>query len=237
MIPFSSQLVRGTLIRRYKRFLADIRLEDGQEITAHCANTGAMTSCGKPGDQVLLSYNPSPKRKLPYSWELTTTEQSWVIINTSVSNRLVRFALENSQIPELRGYDTVNREVKFGLNSRLDFHLQDNKGILRECYIEVKSVTLKRDHELAFPDTVSTRGTKHLNELAQIAQSGRRAVLFYLVNRSDGDCVKVAKDLDPNYAKAMKNALDSGVEVLAYRSKVSHNGIQLGSSVDFIFNH
>ena len=217
-MKFESALTKGTLIKRYKRFLADIILESGEEITAHCANTGSMKTCGKEGDTVWLSYHPSPKRKLPYSWEFTEVENGYVGINTALPNKLVYEAIESGSIKELRGYDILKREVKYGEKSRIDIYLEDSKSILKPCYVEVKNVTLLGDDCILFPDAVTTRGQKHLDELATMVDKGYRSVMFYLVNRPEGDYFKIADHIDPDYKAKLVAAKEKGVELLAYRA-------------------
>ena len=231
-MKFENGLVKGKLIKRYKRFLADVTLENGDQITAHCANTGSMKTCGSEGDTVWLSYNPSPKRKLPYSWEFTEVEGGYIGINTARPNSLVEEAIKLEHIKELNGYDSLRREVKYGEKSRIDILLEDSNGKLPPCYVEVKNVTLLGDTCIEFPDAVTTRGQKHLDELCKVAESGMRAVMFYLVNRPEGSYFKVASDVDPVYAEKLKLAKKAGVEILCYRAETDLNDYYVSERVD-----
>ena len=219
-MQFPAPLIEGRLIRRYKRFLSDIEMPDGATVVAHCANPGSMLGLAVPGMSAWLSPATNPARKLKFSWELVESEGALVGINTGRANALVAEALENGRIDTLKDYETVRREVPYGDNSRVDFLLQ--KEYVNDCYLEVKSVTLKRSGNLAeFPDSVTARGAKHLKELARIAQGGQRAVLLFVVQRGDCAAVSVAADIDPAYAAALSEAMDQGVEVLCYSCEVS----------------
>lgn len=225
-MQFPDPLIRGRLQRRYKRFLSDITLDDGSEVVAHCANPGSMMGLAEPGSPVWLSPSRNPARKLKYSWELVEADGSLVGINTGRANALVAEGLEAGKVPELAGYARRRAEVRYGAKSRVDFLLEDPDR--PACYVEVKSVTLKRQPGLAeFPDAVTARGTKHLGELAEMVRQGQRAVLFFLVQR--GDCAKVApaRDIDPAYAEALNRALATGVEILCYQCNLSPAGIAL----------
>lgn len=224
-MEFSPGLHSARLIKRYKRFLADIVTPEGETLTIHCANTGAMTGCATPGDTVWYSTSSSLTRKYPHSWELTETQQGhWICVNTLRANGLVREALAADHIPELSGYATMLPEVKYGSeNSRIDFLLQaDNRS---NCYIEVKSVTLLQQGKGYFPDAVTERGQKHLRELIQIAQSGHRAVLFFAVLHSGIEDVSPARHIDARYAELLAQARQSGVELLCYKAHLSPEGI------------
>ncbi|MDP6354690.1 MAG: DNA/RNA nuclease SfsA [Planctomycetota bacterium] len=227
---FSSPLIPGRLIKRYKRFLSDIELENGEVVTAHCANPGSMLGCNACGAEVLLSRSDNPKRKLQYSWELVKVGRSWVCINTALPNAIVREAIENEKIPELSGYDSLKPEVKYGENSRVDLLLTFGGQL---CYVEIKSVTLASGRVAQFPDSVTSRGTKHLNELARMVEDGHRAVMFFLVNRGDCNCAEPAAHIDPVYAKTLAAAADAGVEIVAYRSKVRKAGISVKDKIPF----
>lgn len=229
-MQFPDPLIRGSLLRRYKRFLSDIRLDDGREVVAHCANPGSMMGLAEPASRVWLSPSRNPARKLKYSWELVEVQApaggALVGINTGRANALAAEALEAGRVPELAGYARRRAEVRYGTNSRVDFLLEDAGR--PDCYVEVKSVTLSRHAGLAeFPDAVTARGSKHLAELAEMVRQGRRAVLFFLVQRGDCDAVAPAADIDPAYAAALDRALTSGVEVLCYQCKLSPEGIAL----------
>jgi len=228
-MEFTPGLLSARLVKRYKRFLADIVTPEGEALTIHCANTGAMTGCATPGDTVWYSTSASLTRKYPHSWELTHTQQGhWICVNTLRANGLVREALAADRIPELSGYDKIVPEVKYGSeNSRIDFLLQaDNRS---NCYIEVKSVTLLQQGKGYFPDAVTERGQKHLRELIQIAQSGHRAVLFFAVLHSGIEDVSPARHIDVRYAELLAQAQQSGVELLCYKAQLSPEGITLHS--------
>lgn len=218
---------RATLLRRYKRFLADVEMADGTLITAHCPNTGSMRTCGAPGDTIYLSHHPGKGRKYDYCWELTQTAQGFVGVNTHLPNKLVEEALEAEKIPELREYTSWKREATAG-ESRLDFRLEGPKGV---CWVEVKNVTLLEGDTLFFPDAVSARGTKHLETLQRLKQGGERAILLFVVNRTDGTSVAPAAHIDPVYATAFAEARRQGVEVLAYRTHLSPEAIFLDRAV------
>ncbi|MFD3188691.1 DNA/RNA nuclease SfsA [Sedimentitalea sp. HM32M-2] len=225
---FETPLVPARLIRRYKRFLADCRLADGREITAHCANPGSMLGLAEPGIRVWLEPNDDPKRKLKYGWRLVDHENGhFTGVDTSVPNRALRTALQDRRIAELAAYGTVRAEVKYGQSSRIDFLLSEPGR--PDAYVEVKSVTLSRQAGLAeFPDSVTKRGTKHLQELAAMAQAGHRAVMLYLVQRTDCTELALARDIDPAYAAAFVAARAQGVQTLCYGTRITPDGIDLG---------
>jgi len=225
---FSTPLLAGTLLRRYKRFLADVRLDDGTEITAHTANTGSMRGCCEPGSRVWLSDSGNPERKYRLSWELVQPDGGPIIgINTSLSNRLVREAVESGVIRELQGYGRIRAEVRYGReNSRIDLLLEDHAE-RPDCYLEVKNVTLKEGGAALFPDAVSTRGTKHLRELMHVVGDGGRAALCFCVQRGDVESMRPADAIDPEYGHILREAAAAGVEVLAYRAEVNPQGIEL----------
>jgi len=228
---FQSPLLHATLLRRYKRFLADIRLDNGTEATAHCPNPGAMTGLAAPGTSVWVGDVSDPTRKLRYAWRLAeTTEGALVCVDTGLANRVVREALEARALPALAGYDTVLPEQRYGDRSRVDFLL---RGPDRpEAWVEVKSVTLLRRPGLAeFPDSVTARGARHLRDLAAQARAGHRAVLCYLVQRGDARAVAVAADIDPAYASVLAEARESGVEVIAHRADITPEGITIGPAL------
>ncbi len=227
---FQTPLVPATLIRRYKRFLADIRLEDGREVTAHCANPGSMMGLASPGMRIWVEPNDDPRKKLRYGWRLVDHENGhFTGVDTSLPNKAMRAALFAREIPELAVYETVLPEQKYGINSRIDFLLQ---GIgLPDAYVEVKSVTLSRHPGLAeFPDSVTARGTKHLHELMGMIQQDHRAVMLYLIQRTDCDSMTLAADIDPTYAAAFAQACAAGVEVLAYDTKITPDAITIGGA-------
>ncbi len=222
---FPTPLIKGTLVRRYKRFMADIVLETGDKITAHCANSGSMMGVKDEGAEVWVSLADNPKRKLKYTWELIRVGESLVGINTSLPNKIAQESIENGVVEELQGYDTLRREVKYGKNSRIDIFLEDLAK--PACYVEVKNVTLRRDRLAEFPDAVTARGTKHLAELANQVAAGDRAVMYYITQRDDCDTFTVARDIDPAYAAALEKAMAAGVEVICYGCKLTPEEIQV----------
>lgn len=224
---FNPALRPATLIKRYKRFLADVVTPEGEMLTLHCANTGAMTGCATPGDTVWYSTSASVTRKYPHSWELTETQTDhWICVNTLRANSLVKEALTLGIIPELSGYSGVRAEVKYGTEkSRIDFLLQASDRV--NCYIEVKSVTLLQQSIGYFPDAVTVRGQKHLRELAKIAENGERAVLFFAVLHTGIEDVSPARHIDARYAELLAQARQSGVEVLCYKAQLSPDGMML----------
>jgi sugar fermentation stimulation protein A len=223
MLP--SPLLPGKLIRRYQRFLADVELETGETVTAHCPNSGSMKGCALPKRPVLLSIADNPSRKLRYTWELVLVAGHWVGINTMLPNRLVREALERGSLPELAGYPSIRPEVPYGERSRIDLLLEDQG---KRCFVEVKNVTLVEGETALFPDAVTTRGQKHLRELMGVVRKGDRGVIFFVVQRGDGRSVAPADAIDPEYGRLLRQAVESGVEALAYRVDVTPGKITLG---------
>ncbi|MGY3438314.1 MULTISPECIES: DNA/RNA nuclease SfsA [unclassified Marinovum] len=230
---FQTPLVPATLIRRYKRFLADCRLEDGREVVAHCANPGSMMGLAEPGFAVWLEPNDDPKKKLDYGLRLVSPAPGVLVgVDTSVPNRALRAALEAGEVAGLDGYARVKPEVKYGTNSRIDFLLTAEGR--RDCYVEVKSVTLSRETGMAeFPDSVTARGTKHLGELAAMVQAGHRAVMLYLIQRNDCPVMRLAGDIDPAYAAAFNLAQKAGVEVMVLGCDLSPEGISPTGALRF----
>ena len=224
---FPDPLMRGTLVRRYKRFLADVRLEDGTAVTAHCANSGSMLSVHAPGSEVWLSPARNPNRKLRYTWELIRVGDTLVGINTGHPNRLVEDAIGAGTIDAFTAYETIRREVRYGQNSRIDL-LLEGAG-LPTCFVEVKNVSMKRDTAAdapaEFPDAVTSRGAKHLRELSAMVAEGHRAAMVYLVQRGDCRRFSVAADIDPTYASFLTDAMAAGVEVYCYGCAVSTEAI------------
>lgn len=213
-------LLEGRLLRRYKRFLADIELPGGEVVISHCPNPGSMKTCAPDGAPVWLSRSDDPRRKLAYTWEIVEAFGSMVCVHTGRANDLVAEALEAGALAELDGYDRVRREVRCSDRSRIDFVLEREGG--EACYVEVKNVTLSAGGGVsAFPDAVTKRGTKHLEELMTLAAAGHRAVLLFCASRHDTERVRPAGDIDPVYAETLRRAARSGVEVLAYRCDVS----------------
>ena len=224
---FARPLVRGTLLKRYKRFLADVMLDDGRTVTAHCANPGAILGLSDPGLAVWLEPNDDPKRSLRFAWRLVEFGAGHLVgIDTSLPNRIVAEALAAGAVPALAGYAAVRPEVRYGTRSRIDFLLTDPG--LADAWVEVKNVHLSRGHGLAeFPDSVTARGTRHLVELAAMAAGGARAVMLYLVQRTDCDRFRLAADLDPSYAAAFAAAREAGVEAIAHRCGIDCERIAL----------
>lgn len=256
LMQFDPPLKPATLVRRYKRFLADVLLQDNdallpdnkdKETTIHCANTGKMTGCAAPNSQIFYSTSPNLKRKYPFSWELTLTDKKhFICVNTARANQLVVEAIRAGKISELLGYDELKTEVKYGdENSRIDILLQDaaqpdiqngQKRLKPDCYIEVKSVTLldeKSPGQGYFPDTVTTRGQKHLRELTQIAKKGQRAVLFYIILHTGIEKVAPAHHIDPDYGKLLIQAMDAGVEIIAYQTQISPQSMEISTGLNF----
>ncbi len=218
--PLFSSLQKATLVKRYKRFLADVTFIDSSEHTIYCANTGAMTGCAEAGDTIYYSTSDNPKRKYQHSWELTFTKSGdWICVNTAKANQLVGLALNNNTIEALAGYDTIQAEVKYGSeNSRIDFLLSDRNK--QNCYVEVKSCTLLQQEfgegQGFFPDAVTTRGQKHLRELIEMKEKGFRSVLLFAVLHTGIKDVKAAVHIDKKYAQLFESAKQAGVEVLCY---------------------
>lgn len=226
---FSSPLVQGALVRRYKRFLADVELADGRIVTAHCANPGAMLDINAPGLKVWLKDQSGTGRKLGWSWELVETDGTMIGCNTALPNPLVAEALAAGVIAELSGYGPARREVAYGKGSRVDF-LLEAPGRPR-CFLEVKNVHWKRGDRAAFPDSVTVRGAKHMLELADCVRAGDRAVVLFIVQRSDCERFAPAADIDPAYAAAFRTARAAGVEALCYGCKVTPDAIELDRSL------
>jgi sugar fermentation stimulation protein A len=217
---FPAPLTEGRLLRRYKRFLADVELAGGEVVTAHVANPGAMLGLAEPGMRVLLSRSASLTRKLPWSWELVEAEGALVGINTAHPNGIVAEAIAEGAVAELAGYDILRREVRYGKNSRIDILLSGAGK--PDTYVEVKNVHLSRVAGLSeFPDSVTARGAKHLAELSDMVAAGHRAVMFYFVHRGDTTAFRLARDIDPAYAVAFDKARAAGVEMLAYQCRVT----------------
>jgi sugar fermentation stimulation protein A len=233
---FSAPLIPATLIRRYKRFLADVRMSDGEEITVHVANSGGMIGLATPGARVWLSKSANEKRKLAYSWELVEVDfgggLELVGVNTGHPNLIVAEAIAAGEIPELAGYATARREVRYGKNSRIDILLSDPER--PPCYVEVKNVHLMRRAGLAeFPDAVTARGAKHLDELAAMVAAGARAVMLYLIQIASAERFALAADIDPVYARTFTRAGEAGVEALAYACTLRAGEIRLARRIPF----
>jgi sugar fermentation stimulation protein A len=230
---FESRLIRGTLVQRYKRFLADVRLPDGEIVTAHCTNTGSMLGCKEPGSIVYLSLTPNKGRKLAYTWEMIQIKRTWIGINTLLPNRLVAEAIEAGAIAELRGYEVIRREVKVSAHSRLDLCLESSDGC---CYVEVKNVTLSFGGSAAFPDAVSERATRHLKELIRLKRKGHRAAIVFVIQRGDCHYFRPADEIDPEYGRWLRRAVKAGVEALPYLARVTPKGIILTGRIELNFD-
>ncbi|MFV2092110.1 MAG: DNA/RNA nuclease SfsA [Hyphomicrobiales bacterium] len=229
-----SPLFPGLLVKRYKRFLADVAMDDGATVTAHCANPGSMLGLAAPGARVWLSKSNNPKRKLGWSWELVEVDMGagavLVGIHSSAANRIAAEALEAGKIAQLTGYQTIRSEVPYGIGSRIDFMLTSPNR--PAAYVEVKNVHLSRQTGLGeFPDSVTARGTKHLGELAKVATIGQRAVMLYIIQRADNVSFRLAGDIDPAYDEAFHKAGRAGVEMLCYDCDVSMSAISLRRAV------
>ncbi len=223
------RLIPGTLVKRYKRFLADVELESGAVVTAHCPNTGSMRGCSTPGTRVYLSESDNPKRKLNYTWELMELPATLIGINTQIPNKLVQHSIEAGLVAELSGYTSVRPEVKTGEHTRLDLLLSNAAG--EECFVEVKNCTLVEEGVARFPDAVTARGQKHLAELERLVSLGKRGVIFFLIQRMDAVAFKPAADIDPAYARLLGQVVRAGVEVIARDTLMDLNRICLGKSI------
>ena len=234
-MKFSNNLIKAKFIKRYKRFFSDHILENGQVVTAHCPNTGAMTGVAKEGITSWLSESNDPKRKLKWTWELTQENDTIVGVNTHNPNKIIQEAINNNKIKELLNYKTLKREVKYGVNSKIDIFLQDENKV--NCYVEIKNVHLSREKGLAeFPDGITSRGTKHLKELAIVAKNGDRAVMLYLIQRNDCSYFKIAEDIDIEYGKAFIDALNAGVEVICIDTILNTSEINIGKKIKLLHN-
>ena len=232
-LPFPGRLLAGTLIRRYKRFLVDVRLRNNHLVTAHTPNTGSMAGCSEPGSRVFISRSSNPKRKLPYTLELVEANGGLVGINTMVPNRLFRLAAEADALSPLAGYHMVRPEVRVGQRSRIDLKLSSPGR--RDCYVEIKNVTLVRGGVARFPDAVTSRGTRHLEELATLTGQGCRAAILFAVQRGDAHAVGPADEIDPVYGETLRRVMgEAGVEALAYRLVASEEGIALGEQLPVV---
>jgi sugar fermentation stimulation protein A len=225
------KLVRGILIKRYKRFMVDVKLQNGHVVTAHCPNTGSMSACCEPGRPAYLSRHNNPARRLKYTFELIEMPTSLVGVNTAVPNRLVRKAIHDGTIRSLTGYDSVRPEVCYGANSRIDLLLEGRKQ--GRCFVEIKNCTLVEQGIAYFPDAVTTRGLKHLQELQQQVQEGHRCVIFYLIQRTDAHLFKPADLVDPEYGKSLRTAVKHGVEIMAWDVKIDLKKIELRRPVPY----
>ncbi|MAY43599.1 MULTISPECIES: DNA/RNA nuclease SfsA [unclassified Neptuniibacter] len=220
-------LIQGTLIKRYKRFLADITLESGEEVTVHCPNTGSMKNCADPGSRVWVLDSQNPKRKYPLGWEIVEVEGRYMAcVNTGRANKLVKEAIENGVVSSLQGYASLRQEVKYGENSRIDLLLEDEKK--GRAWVEVKNVTLlEEDNWGSFPDAVTARGAKHLRELMAMVEQGDRAVMLFCVPHTGIKKVRPADHVDPEYGRLLREAKRVGVEVIAYGADIDEHHVTL----------
>jgi sugar fermentation stimulation protein A len=218
-------LVEATLVKRYKRFLTDVILEDGSELTAHCPNTGSLLGCKEEGSKIWLRDTQNDKRKYRMSWQAIEVNGVWVNVDTGLPNAEVFDAINEGRVPKLAGYDSSRREVKYGTNSRIDVLLEKENG--EKCYVEVKNTTLVDGDVALFPDAVTERGRKHLGELVNEVEAGNRAVQFFFVSRNDVTSFRPADDIDPKYAAALREAAKAGVEVMAWSVTVKRDSIEL----------
>ena len=223
-MDFDAPLRQGTLIRRYKRFLADIELPDGQVITIHCPNSGSMRGCSEPGSLVCFSRSDNPGRKYPHTLEMVHNGKTWIGVNTSRTNQIVAEAIEKGQIIELRSFDAMRKEVKTSEGSRLDLLLET---VGAQTYVEIKNCSLVEKGVALFPDAVTKRGTKHLKELERLVASGFNGVIFFLVQRLDCDCFSPASAIDPEYGATLVEVHRKGVEILAYQAEITPHSIEV----------
>jgi sugar fermentation stimulation protein A len=223
------ELVQGKLVKRYKRFLADVELENGEIVIVHCANSGSMKGCAQPGAPVWISRSDNPKRKLKFTWELIQTRDSMIGVNTQVPNKLVKSSIENGLVTELKAYTRVKAEVKTSDHTRLDLLLENEKG--NTCYVEIKNCTMVEDGVAMFPDAVTIRGQKHLDELVRLKKEGHRAVIFYLIQRMDAKLFTPASMIDKVYAQKLTNAVENGVEIITRDVYIDTNVIRLNAPV------
>lgn len=230
-MKFSNKLIQATIQKRYKRFLADVTISDsGEQLTAHVPNTGAMTNCWAPDWPALLSKSDNPKRKLPYTLEMTHNGKSFIGVNTSLTNKIAKEAIETGIITELNDYGEIKAEQKYG-DSRLDFKLSGHKKFA-DTFVEVKNVTLNDNSTAIFPDAVTTRGQKHLQELIKIKNEGYRAVMLYIIAREDINKFSPARNIDPEYSRLLQKAFKNGVEILAYQCKLNQNEIKVYKRIE-----
>lgn len=229
-MKWEQTLTEAVLLKRYKRFLADINFK-GKLVTGHVPNTGSMQSCWAPEWKCAVSISNNPSRKMPLTLELTFNGETWIGVNTANANKVAKLWLSEEKLPELQGYKSVTPEKKIG-ESRIDFYLE-NHDSLPPCYVEVKSVTLKLDGKAQFPDSVSVRGQKHLRELIKLKKDGFRAAMLFVVQREDVEIFAPAFSIDPTYAKLLQEAHNAGVEILVYQCKIDLDGIKLGKALPF----
>ena len=228
-MKFNKKLLQGTLIKRYKRFFVDIKYKN-KTITAHCPNSGSMMGLLNKGNNVWFSESDNPKRKLKYTLEIIEIEKKLVGINTLLANKIVLEALKNKKIKSLVGFNKISTEVQFSKKTRFDFLISNNE---EKCFLEIKNVTLSREKKIAeFPDAITSRGTKHLKELVVAKRKGFKSYLLYLIQREDCNLFKIANDVDKEYKFAFDEALKSGVKILCYDCKISHEGVKINKQID-----
>ncbi len=225
---FETPLQAATLVKRYKRFLADVVTDEGREITVHCPNSGSMRGCSTPGSKVMLSTSVNPKRKYPQTLEMVQEGNTWIGVNTMLTNKIVAEAILEGRIKELKKIDNLTREVKTSKSSRLDLLLERGG---EKIYVEIKNCSLVEDGWAMFPDAVTTRGTKHLNELASLVEQGYQGIIFFCIQRMDADRFKPAAHIDPVYAETLAEVLKKGVQILAYRAELSPEQIIVQNSI------
>ncbi|HID70838.1 MAG TPA: DNA/RNA nuclease SfsA [Desulfobacterales bacterium] len=225
---FETPLQAATLVKRYKRFLADVITDEGREITVHCPNSGSMRGCSTPGSKVMLSTSPNPKRKYPQTLEMVQEGDTWIGVNTMLTNKIVAEAILEGRIRELQEIDTLTREVKTSKSSRLDLLLERGD---EKIYVEIKNCSLVEDGWAMFPDAVTVRGTKHLNELASLVEQGYQGIIFFCIQRMDADRFKPAAHIDPLYAQTLAEVTKKGVQILAYQAELSPERIIVQKSI------
>ena len=227
---FEKRNIQGTLVRRYKRFISDIELSNGNIVQAHCPNSGSMKGILVPGSNVLLSESENPNRKFRYTWELARVNGIWVGVNTMVPNLVVEEAVLNGNFPGIKHYDNIRREVPYGMRSRIDLLVEQNG---KKLYIEVKNVTLVEGDHAMFPDSVTTRGTKHLRELMKMKEQGHSAIMVYFVHREDAGVFSPAAEIDPVYAETLKEAYRAGVEIIPLLAKVTPQETSIAGTLPY----
>jgi len=223
-------LISGTLIKRYKRFLCDVKLKNNHTITAHCPNTGSMKECYEPGCTVYLSRHNNPARKLKYTVEMTQMDTSLVGINTQVPNHLVKESIINGKVPSLMGYSRVLSEIPYGENSRIDLLLENGH---ERCFVEIKNCTLVKEGVACFPDAVTSRGLKHLVELSSLVSKGFRCAIFYVIQRMDANIFQPADHIDPAYGRKLRQVLKHGVEIIVYDTQIDLKTIRLNRKIPY----
>jgi sugar fermentation stimulation protein A len=227
-MQFETPLQPATLIKRYKRFLADVTTDEGKEITVHCPNSGSMRGCSTPGSKVLLSTSPNPKRKYPQTLEMVQEGNTWIGVNTMLTNKIVAEAILDGRIKELQDIDTLTREVTTSKSSRLDLLLERGD---EKIYVEIKNCSLVEDGWAMFPDAVTARGTKHLNELARLVEQGHQGIIFFCIQRMDANRFRPAAHIDPLYAETLAEVSRKGVQILAYQAEVLSESIIIQKSI------